>query len=185
MSSSSISVQSLVQRGGDRDLLIDVRTPAEFEACHPEGAVNVPLDRLDPAEVLKQFPMNSDGKLYLTCQSGTRAKMAQEKFNQAGIPNAVLVEGGLNAWRMAGFPVVEGKATISVDRQARIVIGSIVVLGVVIGFAVHPIGFALSGLVGAGLVYAGVTDTCAIAMLLARMPWNQGSCSANIRSCSA
>jgi len=185
MSCKSVSVQAVAAGIGERDLFIDVRSPAEFESCHPAGAENLPLDRLNPGEYLKSRAPQGVGRVYLVCLSGTRAKMAQEKFSQAGYSETLVVEGGLNAWRAAGFPVIEGKEAISVERQARIVIGSLVVIGAVIGWTIHPVGFVLSALVGAGLVFAGITDTCAIASFLSRMPWNQGSTASASKCCSA
>jgi hypothetical protein len=73
----------------------------------------------------------------------------------------------------ADLPVVRGKKTVSLERQVRIAAGSLVLFGCVLGFFVHPLGYALSAFIGAGLVFAGVTDTCAMGMVLARMPWNQ------------
>ncbi len=185
MPNPSISIQSYACRGGEASVLIDVRSPAEFQSCHPEGAQNMPLDRLDPVGFMKGLNGSPGTRIYLTCQSGTRAKMAQDKFAKAGYPGTIVVEGGLSAWKAAGLPVVEGKKSMSIDRQARIVIGALVLLGAVIGWTIHPLGYALSAFVGAGLIFAGVTDTCAIAILISKMPWNRGSCSENVRSCSA
>jgi hypothetical protein len=111
--------------------------------------------------------------LYVICRSGSRARQACERFVAAGFTNVVCVEGGTLACEQAGLPVQRGKKAVSLERQARIVIGSLVVLGAVLALTVHPWFAAFCGLVGAGLVYAGITDTCAVALLLARMPWNQ------------
>lgn len=165
-------------------ILIDVRTPAEFEACHPVGARNHPLDRLNPEDLKASLNGCAEEPLYLMCQGGTRARMAQERLDRFGIANTVVVEGGLTAWLSAGLPVVEGVQRMSVERQARILIGLMVILGVVVGWWIHPIGFALAGMVGAGLVLAGATDSCAIALLLSRAPWNQKSCPPRITACS-
>jgi rhodanese-related sulfurtransferase len=85
----------------------------------------------------------------------------------------VSVDGGTQAWEAAGLPIVRGQKTISLERQVRIAAGSLVVLGAVLGYFVHPYFIGLSAFVGAGLVFAGVTDTCGMGMLLARMPWNK------------
>ena len=95
------------------------------------------------------------------------------KLEAAGFTNVVNVEGGTSAWHEAGLPVVEGKKVISLERQVRIVAGSLVVIGAVVGQFVHPLGYGLSALIGAGLVYAGVTDTCGMGMMIAKMPWNR------------
>lgn len=83
------------------------------------------------------------------------------------------VEGGTLAWEGAGLPVVRGRRVISLERQVRIAAGALVVAGVLLGWLVHPAFLGLSAFVGAGLVFAGVTDTCGMGLLLARMPWNR------------
>lgn len=151
--------------------LIDVRTPVEFRGIHAEGARNVPLDRLDPVRVARE--KQGSEPIYLICHTGSRAQKAGEMFQAAGIVNVVSVEGGTKAWEEAGLPVVRGKKAISLERQVRIAAGSLVLIGVALGFLVHEWLFGLSGFIGAGLLFAGITDTCGMGMLLARMPWNQ------------
>lgn len=146
--------------------LLDVRTPAEFEEVHVEFARNVPLDRLDPKQI------DSTGPVFVVCRSGSRGQKACEKLLAAGFPEVANVEGGTLACAEAGLPVVRGRKTMSLERQVRIAAGSLVLVGVGLGF-LHPAFFGLSGFVGAGLVFAGVTDTCAMGMLMARMPWNR------------
>ena len=82
----------------------------------------------------------------------------------------------------AGLPVVRGKKAVSLERQVRIAAGSLVVIGVALGLLVHPVLFGLSGFVGAGLVFAGVTDTCGMGMMLARMPWNRRGTTCAVRA---
>ena len=149
--------------------LIDVRTPAEFEEIHAAGARNVPLDRLDP----EQFRSTGSGKLFFICKGGARGRQACEKLGGCGIEGVTNVAGGTEAWNKAGLPVVRGRKTMSLERQVRIAAGSIALTGAVLALAVHPYFAAIPAFVGAGLVFAGVTDTCGMAMLLARMPWNQ------------
>ena len=159
---------------GERVDLIDVRTPVEFGEVHAVCAHNIPLDALDPSEVLRDRGAAADRPLYVVCRSGARGKQACEKFIAAGYANVVNVEGGTLAWVEAGLPVVRGKKTVSLERQVRIAAGSLVLLGVALGWLVHPGFFGLAAFVGAGLVFAGVTDTCGMGLLLARMPWNRG-----------
>jgi rhodanese-related sulfurtransferase len=83
------------------------------------------------------------------------------------------VTGGTSAWLSARLPVVNGKKAMSLERQVRIAAGSLVVIGATVGQFVHPGGFGLSAFVGAGLVFAGVTDTCGMGMMIAKMPWNR------------
>lgn len=152
-----------------KGVLIDVRTPAEFGEAHVVGAKNVPLDRIKPDDVA-----GHSGPLMLVCGKGGRSKMACEKLAAAGVADLHNVRGGTIACIAAGLPIERGKKAISLERQVRIAAGSLVVLGVALGAAVHPAWLGLAGFVGAGLVFAGVTDTCGMGMLLARMPWNQG-----------
>lgn len=96
-----------------------------------------------------------------------------QKLEAAEFAKIVNVDGGTSAWQSAGLPVVEGKNVISLERQVRIAAGSLVVIGVAVGQFVHPSGFGLSAFIGAGLVFAGLTDTCGMGILIARMPWNR------------
>jgi rhodanese-related sulfurtransferase len=161
-----------LRQRGEIDLL-DVRTPAEFREVHAAAARNVPLDRLNPAAVMRDRNGRQDQPLYVICRSGSRGRQACEKFLAAGFTNVVNVEGGTLAWADCGLPVVRGKKAVSLERQVRIAAGSLVLLGVLLGWLVHPAFLGLSAFVGAGLVFAGITDTCGMGLLLARMPWNQ------------
>ncbi|MFO0946496.1 MAG: rhodanese-like domain-containing protein [Planctomycetota bacterium] len=152
--------------------LIDVRTPVEFREVHATLARNVPLETLDPRRYVEGM-QGSAQIVYVICRSGSRGKQACEKLQAAGVANVVNVEGGTVAWEQAGLPVVRGKKTISLERQVRIAAGSLVLVGSLIGVFVTPYGIGLAAFVGAGLVFAGITDTCGMALLLARMPWNQ------------
>jgi len=153
--------------------IIDVRTPAEFSRVHAAGARLIPLDVLDPHAIAAQRN-NSDEPLYVICQSGARATKAWKRFKDAGITNVYCIEGGTTAWEKMGFPVKRGGSkVISLERQVRIVAGSLVVLGLALAWAIHPVFMALSAFVGAGLVFAGVTDYCGMAILLGKMPWNR------------
>ena len=156
--------------------VIDVRTPAEFQAVHATGARNFPLDSLDPAAVMKSRNDASGEPLYVICKSGGRSAKACEKFVQAGFGNVVNVTGGTDAWDAAGLPVERsGRKVMSLDRQVRIAAGSLVLIGAVLGWQVDRVWIGLSAFVGAGLVFAGLTDTCGMGMLLSKMPWNQVS----------
>ncbi|HEV3259775.1 MAG TPA: rhodanese-like domain-containing protein [Gemmataceae bacterium] len=174
MTVTTISPKQLAElcRNGKIDL-IDVRTPVEFREVHAANARNVPLDRLDPATVMQARNGNKDEPLYLICRSGSRGRQACEKFLAAGFINVVNVDGGTLACVEAGLPVVRGKTAISLERQVRIAAGSLVLLGVLLGWLVHSAFLGLSAFVVAGLLFAGITDTCGMGMILARMPWNQ------------
>jgi rhodanese-related sulfurtransferase len=162
-----------VQAGQAVDL-IDVRTPVEFREVHIGFARNVPLDQLDAAKVAAGRSGETQ-PLYVICRSGNRGQKACEKFFAAGHTNVINVEGGTQAWDQAGLPVVRGKQAISLERQVRIAAGSLVLVGSILAFFVSIYWIGLAAFVGAGLVFAGITDTCGMGMLLARMPWNQVS----------
>jgi len=172
---ATISPQELSQlrQNGNPLDLIDVRTPVEFREVHVEFARNVPLDRLNPQTIQAERNGSVEQPLYVICRSGSRGKQACEKLIAAGIANVVNVEGGTMACEAAGLPLVRGQKTISLERQVRIAAGTLVLIGSALGFWVHPYFIGLAAFVGAGLTFAGVTDTCGMGMLLARMPWNQ------------
>ena len=150
--------------------LVDVRTPAEYRALHAVGTTLMPLDAFDPGAAAATAPAGST--IHLLCKSGGRATQAAQKLAAAGCP-CVVVTGGTEAWSAAGLPVVRGKAVMSLERQVRIAAGMLTFTGVVLGFTVHPYWFGLSGFVGAGLTIAGLTDTCMMGMMIAKMPWNR------------
>jgi len=142
----------------------------EFAAVHVAQAQNIPLDALRPGAL----PLPKDRPVYLLCQRGGRATKAAEQLAQAGFTNPIVVEGGTESWSNAGLPVEKsGASVISLERQVRIGAGSLVLLGVLLGWFVHPYFIGLSAFVGAGLVFAGLTDWCGMGLLLAKAPWNQ------------
>jgi rhodanese-related sulfurtransferase len=174
MSLATISPTDLQARlaQGEKLLLIDVRSPAEHAAAHVPGVILMPLDRLDPHAVPRD-----GGTAYLLCQAGGRATRAAETLSAAGITCCV-VTGGTSAWAAAGLPVNRGRGMISIERQVRIGAGLLVVTGVVLGATVHPGLSGIAGFIGAGLIFAGITDWCGMGLLLAKAPWNQRAASA-------
>jgi rhodanese-related sulfurtransferase len=174
MSVATITPRDLesLRRVGKSVELIDVRTPVEYREVHAEPARLIPLDGLDPRRVMDARSGTRDDPLYVICRTGGRGRQACEKFLAAGYANVVNVEGGTLEWERAGLPVVRGQKTISLERQVRIAAGLLVVLGTALGAFIHPAFLGLPAFVGAGLVFAGISDTCGMGMLLARMPWN-------------
>ncbi|MFZ4773813.1 MAG: rhodanese-like domain-containing protein [Terrimicrobiaceae bacterium] len=153
--------------------LLDVRTPSEFHEVHVPQASNYPLGSLDVSRLEREGHVSRGGPVYLLCRSGQRATTAAEKFISAGFDKVVVVEGGTLAWIDAKLPVNRGKNhAIGLERQVRIAAGSLVLTGVVLGFLLNPAFFLLSGFVGAGLIFAGITDWCGMGILLAKAPWN-------------
>ena len=171
----SVSAQQLAVLAGSGKLhILDVRTPGEFASLRIAGSVNVPFERLDPPALLARF--GADPPLYCVCQTGTRSQLAADRLRAAGFTNVVHVDGGTNAWTSAELPLLRGeRSVISLERQVRIAAGLISVLGIIAGALIHPAGYVVSALVGAGLFYAGVSNTCGMSMVLARLPWNQVS----------
>lgn len=171
----TITPQKLAElhRSGQSIDLIDVRTPVEFREVHIGFARNIPLDQLDPLSLLASRNGHTNEPLYVICRSGNRARQACEKLAAAGVGRVINIDGGTLAWDAAGLPVVRGRKAISLERQVRIAAGSLVLTGAALAVLVHPAWVALSAVIGAGLVFSGITDTCGMGMLLAKMPWNQ------------
>jgi rhodanese-related sulfurtransferase len=172
--STAISVaeaKALIESNPDA-LVVDVRTPAEFESVHIDGAINLPLDQVDAH--LQRIVQDAGGRMILICQSGGRAAQAQEKLAGAGLSEVNVMAGGMGAWVAAGAPVIRGNERWSLERQIRLVAGSIVLLAVIASIWL-PAMAIVAGLVGAGLAFAAVTNTCAMGMLLSRLPYNRGA----------
>jgi rhodanese-related sulfurtransferase len=172
-------LQRVLAEGGPAQLL-DVRTPGEFAAAHVPGAKLIPLDALDAASFARERGAG-EIPIYVLCQSGGRARKAIERLEGAGVRGCVLVEGGTQGWMDAGLPVNRGESKVMpLMRQVQITAGLISASGAVLALAVNPL-FAIVPLVtGCGLFFAGITGFCGVAVLLAKMPWNQapscGSC---------
>ena len=151
--------------------VLDVRTPGEFEAEHIAGAYNVPLDTL--GEHGAEIRAGVSAPVVLVCRSGQRARKAEDALRTAGMTTLYVLDGGMSAWGAAGQPVHRGAPRMSLERQVRIAAGALAATGGLLALFVNPAFAALSALVGSGLVFAGATDTCAMGMLLARLPYNR------------
>jgi rhodanese-related sulfurtransferase len=175
MSINTISIaeiRDLTDRGQPLNIL-DVRTPAEFAKVHAAGARSMPLNDLNPAAWLARRG-DSREAIYVICQSGQRAARACQLLQEAGAAEVYCIEGGTAAWEKIGLPVERGgSAVISLERQVRIGAGALVLLGAVLTWTVHPGFLAVPAFVGAGLLFAGITDYCGMAMVLCKMPWNR------------
>ncbi|MEU8041048.1 rhodanese-like domain-containing protein [Streptosporangium sp. NPDC049078] len=156
-------------------LVVDVRTPGEYATCHIPGAVNLPLDQIDAH--LNRIVADAGGQLLLVCQVGGRAAQARARLTGAGLEGSTILAGGMNAWNAAGGPTSGaddgGRPRWSLERQVRLVAGSLVSSSVLAGVWWPPAGY-LAGFIGAGLTFAAITDTCAMGMALARLPYNRG-----------
>lgn len=151
--------------------LLDVRTPGEFEAEHIVGAYNVPLDTL--GEHGPEIRAAVAEMVVLVCRSGQRARKAEEALKDAGMTNLHVLDGGMSAWTAAGLPVRRGAPRMSLERQVRIAAGTLAAIGGFLALLLNPMFAAIPALVGSGLVFAGLTDTCAMGMLLAKLPYNR------------
>jgi rhodanese-related sulfurtransferase len=150
---------------------VDVRTPGEYASEHIEGSENIPLDQIPRRlEELR----HSSSPLVVVCRSGARANQAcQHLLEQLPSGSFEVLEGGLNAWRAQHLPLKQGRGAISLERQVRILAGSLIALASLLALFVDPRFAIVSGLMGTGLAIAGITDSCAMALLLARLPYNQ------------
>jgi rhodanese-related sulfurtransferase len=167
-------LETLLTNGAPVDL-IDVRTPAEFAGIHVPGARLAPLEALDCGALLAEHNKARYGApIYILCHSGARARKAAAKFAGAGFEECVVVEGGTQAWAEAGLPVERGaRAVLPLDRQLQIAIGILVLAGALLSQFVNHAWIWLSGFIGCGLIFAGLSGVCALRMVIARMPWNQ------------
>ncbi len=152
-------------------VLVDIREADERARAHIPGSAHLPLSRLAEAELA----VRAGQPVIFHCASGARtAQNAARLGERAGGCEAFIIEGGIAAWRSAGLPVAENrKAPLPIMRQVQITAGSLVVLGVLLGTLLAPGFYLLSGFVGAGLVFAGLSGNCPMANLLAAMPWNR------------
>ena len=148
--------------------LVDVRSSSEFASGHIPGAVNIPMDQIEAR--LDDLSLNNP--IVLTCQTGKRARMTAGLLEPCHRQITVL-EGGTKAWIDAGLPVVSSvKTRWSLERQVRLGAGALVLTGVVLALTVNPLWVFLCGFVGLGLTFAGLTDICAMGIILEKMPWN-------------
>ena len=153
--------------------IIDVRTPAEFESMHIPGSYNVPLDALPAHRAELRDALRAPA--VLVCRSGARARQAEGVLRAADLHRVHVLEGGITAWEAAGQAVRRGRERWTLERQVRGAAGSLVLLGVLGGLrAWKPLTY-LAAAVGAGLTYSAVSDSCAMGMILSRLPYNQGA----------
>ena len=163
-------LEALLGARGDVRML-DVRTPGEHESVHIPGSYNVPLETL--GEHGAEIRAHVAAPIVLICQSGQRARRAEEALRSAGMPNLHVLDGGVNGWIGSGKPVVRGTERLSLERQVRIAAGTLAAAGGLLALTVNPLFAILPIFIGSGLVFAGLTNWCGMAMLLARLPYNR------------
>jgi len=175
---SECTVLTLNEKLGKEDLhLVDVREYAEYAGGRVAGAKLVPLGELEA----RHTELDHTKPVYVMCRTGRRSGEAQKRLKALGFTNVVNVAGGFEDWKKQDLPFEQDEnAPWSLERQVRFAAGLLVLLGVVLSLAVHPYFIAISAFVGAGLTFAGATDWCGMAMLLAKMPWNR-----RVQSCNS
>ncbi|MER2519765.1 MAG: rhodanese-like domain-containing protein [Bdellovibrionales bacterium] len=166
-------------------VVVDVREPAEYESEHIAGAVSVPLGSVCCAKM----PNTKGKKLVVHCHLGGRSRTACEKMIGENAGQDVWnLEGGLAAWKQAGFPVEtssSGRKVLPLNQQVQVVVGGLTLTGTLLGAFVNPAFYLIPGLLGLGLTFAGLTGFCGLACVLSHMPWNKASTCGNATCCSA
>ena len=154
----------------EKAVLIDIREPDEFSREHIPGARLVPLSGFNPDD----FPHDHEKAGVFYCHMGDRTARNAARILATGFTQVYQLKGGVQAWKRSGLPLnVNKKAPLAIMRQVQIVAGSLALLGAVLAYLVSPWFIILCGFVGAGLIFAGVTGECPMALILQRMPWNQ------------
>ncbi len=175
---NALALSTLLQSDATARLL-DVRTASEFENGHIAGAYNVPLDQLhEHAHEVRA----ARGAVVLVCQSGQRAQKAEALLRSSGMAGMHVLDGGIKAWLAAGYPVRRIRARVSLERQVRIAAGAMVAAGSIGALTLSPLWALLPAFVGSGLVFSGVSDTCGMGLLLARLPYNRAAASCDTES---
>ncbi|MGW2626162.1 rhodanese-like domain-containing protein [Micromonospora taraxaci] len=152
--------------------VLDVRTPAEFESSHISGSYNVPLDLLREHRRELRDQLNEDD--VLVCRSGVRATQAQQALAGVGLPDLRVLDGGIMSWQAADAPITRGVSRWDLERQVRLVAGSIVLVSVLASVFVPQLKW-VAAFIGAGLTVAAVTNTCAMGLMLSKLPYNRSA----------
>jgi glyoxylase-like metal-dependent hydrolase (beta-lactamase superfamily II)/rhodanese-related sulfurtransferase len=149
---------------------LDVRSVLEFNQAHIKGSINVPIDIL--AAKVNELSQAKQAYIVL-CRTGNRSPMAADMLIQSGIHEVKVMDGGINRWQKERFSVIKGEGGISLERQVRVMAGSIVLFGIFLSWFIHPGFIGISIFVCCGLIYAGLTDNCMMGMLLMKLPYNR------------
>ncbi len=168
---------NVLAQAQDAGIVIDVREYPEFALGALPQAQLVPLSSL--AEACLGWDPHE--RRILVCKSGKRSRQAAELLRERGFTNLAVLEGGTEAWIAAGLPVKRQAGPWSMERQVRVIAGSLGLAGTLLGTMLNPWFFLLPGFIGAGLTFSGITDTCMMATLLAKLPWNRASASCERR----
>lgn len=171
MTLKTVSPQQARQLLNDGGILVDIREADEHARARIASARHLPLSRLDDADA----ELHRGKPVIFHCRSGARTQANASRLKAfAGDCEAFVVEGGLDAWRKAGLPVVTDRSQpIELQRQVQIVAGGLGLTGVLLGFFVSRWFFIMPGFIGAGLLFAGLSGFCGMARLLMLAPWNR------------
>lgn len=165
---SAADVQARLKSGRAR--LVDIREPDEFAREHIPGVAHAPLSGFEDANL----SLKAGQDVIFMCRSGMRTATNCDRLAARVDGPAFVLEGGLQGWKDAGLPTsVDKKAPLELMRQVQIIAGSLVVIGALLAWLVHPGWIALSAFVGAGLFVAGATGFCGMARVLMLAPWNR------------
>lgn len=149
---------------------LDVRSALEYSQIHIKDSVNIPIDMLTS----KIKELSQSGKKYVVfCRTGNRSPMAADILLQSGIHDVKVMEGGITRWQKERLPIIKGEGGISLERQVRLIAGSLVLFGIIMAYLAHPAFIAISIFVCCGLIFSGITDNCLMGMLLMQLPYNQ------------
>lgn len=170
---TTITVEKLqtLAQSNEPHRLLDVRSPGEFKAQHVPFAENLPLDQISKDTLPAELP--KDEPVYLICETGGRSAKAVSLLQNLGFSKATTVLGGTQAWKKAGYPTTDSQNTISLERQVRITAGTLVAISSALTYLVNPAFILIPAIIGTGLVFAGITNSCSMGMLLLKMPWNR------------
>ncbi len=165
--------KELIDRGA---VLVDIREFDEHARSRIPAARHAPLSRLDRLELDGEAPA-----VIFHCRSGNRTAGNAARLAGCTDCEAFILDGGIDAWKNAGLPVVENRQQpIEIMRQVQITAGSLVFAGTALGTLIHPGFYAMAAFVGAGLVFAGVSGSCMMARLLSFAPWNRRAAKAAV-----
>lgn len=168
-------------KNGQPYQLIDVREPFEYHALRIPGSKSIPLSSINEKSKIIERHIPA----YLICQSGNRASKAAEQLSKLGVEKANVVKGGLQAWMAAGYPVERSDNNVwSLERQVRFTAGILVLTGIVLAYTLSANWICLSAFVALGMIVSAATNTCGMAIMLSKMPWNQISDTSTSRQCS-
>jgi len=153
-----------------QDKLLDVRSPLEFSEVHIKDSINVSIDMLSAK--INDLVQSKQSYIVL-CRTGNRSPMAADMLMQSGIHGVKVMQGGMTRWQKEGLPVIKGEGGISLERQVRLIAGSLVLLGIVLSWFVHWAFIFISAFISCGLIYSGLSDNCLMGMLLMKLPYNK------------